>query len=107
MSGLSETQVEQLVEWREGGKTHRWIADRLGITSSGVYYHCLRAGIPPKTVTNAVRNGFSADEDVRLNDLRIKGWSIKRIAAELGRPASSVFMRLNILAARDALEPRP
>jgi hypothetical protein len=44
---------------------------------------------------------FGAAEDEQITDLRLRGWGLGRIAAQVGRAKSSVQMRLNTLAQRD------
>lgn len=101
MSKLSQSQVDQLVEWREAGRSQQWIATKLGLTASGVYYHCLRNGFSSARRLARGRNSFTPQEDELLLARRVEGATIAAIACELKRPESSVFMRLQILSARD------
>jgi DNA-binding CsgD family transcriptional regulator len=99
--------VDQLIEWAEQGKSMRWIGRKLGISQSAVYYHRLKAGIKPKfqgngpAVNKAGKRRFTPEEDALLVQLRMDGATLKSIARQLNRGHSSIFMRLQIIGAKE------
>lgn len=120
MSGpkLTAEQVEQLVAWREEGRSYGWIASRLGITNGGVHYQCLKHGaISPRqrgrstvggpavfTASDGrVQRRFTPEEDRQLIALELEGLGYAEIATRLGRPRTSVRIRLMTLAQHEEI----
>jgi hypothetical protein len=104
MARLGATKAGEIVDLLEKGKSRAWLTREFGITPSGVYYHALKAGLTSGTA-RGVTNPFRPEEDVILTRLRLEGATIRKIASVLGRPVSSVYMRLQILASRDDQDP--
>lgn len=118
MSKLTDQQIEQLVAWRERGKSYRFIAGQLGVSDSAVHYQCLKHGAISPCQRGRHPNGgpasfvagngrtqrrFSPDEDRQLVDLEMEGLSYTAIARKLGRPNTSVRIRLMTLAMHDEI----
>jgi len=53
-----------------------------------------------------MKRPWTREDDAKLLDLRARGLTGARIAAELGRPDSSIFSRLDVLRHRPS-QPRP
>ena len=96
--------VDEIVRLREDhGRTTSYIAWKLGLHESAVHYWLLKNGVDPWNQNGHGQrrhNAFTADEDRNLLELRRAGVSLKRIALELGRPRTSVLMRIMLLEVR-------
>lgn len=115
---LTPEQVEQIVEWREEGRSYKWIAARVGVTCGAINYQCLKHGaLSPRARASSKADGpasyvtrtgklcrrFTPEEDRRLLELSMAGTSYPRMAREMGRAITSIRMRLLSLAAREDL----
>lgn len=113
MRRLSPAQISDLASLREEqGLSYGQLASRFGVSTSAAQYHCLQQGAVsptsraersrgPRVVECAdgrVIRRFTAEEDSRILDLRRQGYGPKRIARTVGRPPTSVRMRLASLA---------
>lgn len=122
MAKLTSEQKREIAELREAGWSYARLAERFGVSSSSVHYHCLCQGaVSPRT--HAVRNPgpdvihasdgrtqrrFTAAEDAALLAAAADGLSVLAIARRVGRPITSTRYRLMTLALRDdgyGLEP--
>lgn len=115
---VSKEDVLKLVEWRERGRSHYWIAEQLGVSKSAVHYHCLKQGaispnqklapVPTEPKTFIGYNGkpcrrFTVDDDNQLLALELAGKNYAEISRETGRARTSVRVRLMTLAQRDEI----
>jgi hypothetical protein len=115
---LTVEQIDQLLTWREAGRGYRTIARRLKVSAGAVYSHCLKNGvsspgqrfdpIPTEASQFVAGDGrtqrkFTVDDDARLLELEATGMAYKAIGREMGRPYTSVRIRLMSLAMREEL----
>lgn len=113
---LNEEQIEQLVAWREQGWGRCRIAEALGVSRSAVHYQCLKHGavspkqrarpVPENAITRCGRDGrsqttFTRADDERLLQLEAAGLTYSAIADVMGRPRTSIRVRLMMLALRE------
>lgn len=118
MRKLTDEKIQRLITLRERGWSHRSIATDLGVSPGAVHYQCLRHGaISPRQTgrrddaiarTLHGRDGrtfrpFTADDDRRISDLSRGGMSMNAIARAIGRPRTSVRVRLMTLAMHEEL----
>lgn len=96
---------ERILECAEKhpGKTPSYIAKALNVSKSAAYYHMTVAGYwPTAESSNGGRgNPFTIIEDARLYKMSIAGSNPYDIGRAIGRPESSVRMRLYYLASRE------
>ena len=106
---LSGAQIEQIVSYREAGKSAGWLARKYGVSISSIIYHCDRAGVvPPKGLRcNPARivrgTAFTESELREMKKLSTAGYRAVAIARKIGRPYSSVRYRLERIALADEL----
>lgn len=108
MSGISEEVRQRIVALGDKGWSGSRIARRLGLKNSlgAVNYHLLRAGIDPfpagKTLPPHFRKGnpFTPEEDARMLALARGGMAPHIVAKTIGRPRTSVGMRIMLLEIR-------
>lgn len=108
VSKLKREQIEEIVRLRE--VCHRsptFIARQFGISTSAVNYQLLRNGVDPwdpeknsKNMAKQHPGSFSSDEDARMLALGAAGMAPHRIAIEMGRPKTSLLIRLLTLEVR-------
>lgn len=113
---LSPDQIDELLALREKGLSFARIGARMGMSAGGVAYLCLSRGAtspregrwrnPNAPRVMRGRDGrilrrFSADEDARLAQLSGEGLTLTEIARRLGRPRTSVRMRMLMLGAAE------
>lgn len=103
---LTRDQVDEIVHLREEkGWSAARIAVKFGISVSAVNFRLLREGIDPWDVDKHRRKigrqpgAFSADEDARMLELA-RTMSPYQIAKAIGRPQTSVAIRLMTLEVR-------
>lgn len=109
---LTDDQLDQIAEWREAGKTYKWIALRIGCSPGLVRWNCLKLGAddpkgPSRAPSNqpmiTMRGGhvvrrFTEAEDAELLRLAEAGERNSVICRALGRRNNSVKGRLLTLA---------
>lgn len=113
---LNQEQIDQLIAWREQGWGRNRIASKLGVSPGAVHYQCLKHGavspkqrahpVPDEAVTRCGRDGrsqttFTRADDERLLELEAEGLTYNAIADLMGRPRTSVRVRLMMLALRE------
>jgi hypothetical protein len=114
---LSEAQLDEMTDLREGGATLAAIARHFTaagtpITATTIAWQCLRLGVVPPNYTPAsLGRGcggqgrpYLPEDDERLLALEREGLSKREIARQMGRNRSSIAARLYTLARRDALQ---
>lgn len=116
MAKLSSDQVAEAADLRETrGWSYKRIGLKLGVSPGAIHYQCLRQGaVSPRTrairrvgpqVIHAkdgrTQRRFTPDEDKRLLELEAEQMSICAIARTVGRPRTSVRIRLMTLALRE------
>tara|TARA_R110002124_G_scaffold16882_7_gene71427 strand:+ start:84 stop:722 length:639 start_codon:yes stop_codon:yes gene_type:complete len=113
--GPSPETVDTIVEMRENGSSVKEVCAELGMSSSVVQYHSLRAGVGDisRIGVGSRRNhlrktgvrvrAFSADEDAEILRMRKDGHLYSAIGRALGRRHHVISARLYTLARRDAL----
>lgn len=105
MARMTPEQVEQITAYAEKGKSGSWIARKLGLSDAGVNYRMLRAGHDPwPGHGNLPRNprhpgAFTPEEDDRMLELG-KSMAPHKVAEIMGRPRTSVLIRLLTLEVR-------
>lgn len=119
MRKIDDEKLDRLIQLREAGRGYRTIAAELGVSAGAVHYQCLKLGVtsPRQTGrrtdasarTYTGRDGrtfrpFTADEDQRMTELSIAGAKMDAIARQLGRPRTSVRIRLMTLAMHEELQ---
>lgn len=119
MTKLSQEQVGELAELRERGWSYARLAARYGVSSAAIHYRCLTAGAlsprsqglragddrKPLQGFGGLRHPFSPEEDARLLRLARQGEKMHRIAELMGRPRTSVRIRLLTIELKADLEP--
>ena len=113
---LTEAQLDEMTDLREGGATlaaiaHHFTAAGTAITATTIAWQCLRLGVVPPSYTPAsLGRGcggqgrpYLPEDDDRLLDLERQGLSKREMAKAMGRNRSSIIARLYTLARRDAL----
>lgn len=113
---ITPSQSVEIAELREQGWSQGRLARKFGVSDGAIYYHCLKQGaVSPKTWgrqnhrpgetvgTIKLQRRFSADEDARIQALSRQGLHSNAIAREIGRPKTSVRMRLMALAWHEEL----
>lgn len=115
---LTDAQIEQLIEWRERGRSYERIARDLGVSTGAVLYQCLKHGavsprqrnMPVPTETRPfvagdgrVQRRFTQAEDARMLELEATGMPINRVADTIGRARTSVRIRLLMLGLCDEI----
>lgn len=112
MPKLSPAQAVEIAELREQGWSYDRLAERFGVSASAIHYRCLRQGARSprshrdryagpaviKASDGRTQRRFTPEEDARLLALDANGTSFKAMARELGRPNTSVRIRLMALA---------
>lgn len=113
MGKLSEQQIVEIAEKRELGWSYNRIARHFGISTGAVHYQCLRQGAvsphgaPPRlqhtpiTIrgpSGRVQRRFTVKEDEKLLALSLENRTMSDIARQMGRPKTSVRIRLMTLA---------
>lgn len=101
---LGPDQVEELVRLRE---ERRWpvrrIARKFGVSQAAVNWRLLRAGVDPWDSTKATKSGqvggFSPADDAQMLELA-KAMSPHKVAEVMGRPRTSVSIRIMTLEIR-------
>lgn len=115
MAKLTPNQTAELARLREDRAwSYGQLAQRFSVSRSTAMYHCLRLGAVsprsrattagPASVTGRdgrTQRRFSPDEDARLQSLASQGLSIERICRLMGRPRTSVRIRLLSLGLRE------
>ena len=118
MRKLDAEKIRRMIVLRERGWGYRAIAADLGVSEGAIHYQCLKHGaISPRQTgardaaaarTYVGRDGrtfrpFTADEDRRMTELSIAGQNNDQIARQLGRPRTSVRIRLLTLAMHEEI----
>lgn len=113
MGKLSEQQIVEIAEKRELGWSYNRIAKHFGVSTGAVHYQCLRQGAvspnatPPRlqhtpvtirSTSGRVQRRFTVEEDAKLLALSLENRSMTDIARQMGRPNTSVRIRLMTLA---------
>lgn len=115
---MTEAICEQTTLFRTKGKSIRFIADRLGVSTGSIAHFCLKEGVESPRNENKVlpqqapgptvffRNGrkvrhFTPDEDRRLLDMDISGMRVCEIAKALDRQPNSIRGRMMTLARQE------
>lgn len=86
------------------GHSPSWIQKKVpDLSKSTVYYHMTKAGYWPcfDTTGGGRGNPFTKFEDERIVSMRLGGLNPNEIARAIGRPQSSVRMRLSYLASKE------
>lgn len=101
---LTHENIEEIVRLREEErKPSALIASQFGVNQSTVNYHLLRAGVDPwdsmQDKPNQ-RGAFTPEEDARMLELGRAGLSPWKISQAIGRPKTSVLIRLLTLEVR-------
>lgn len=118
MRKLTDEQIDRMIQMRESGSGYGAISTALGVSKGAIHYQCLKHGAfsprqtgrRPATAARTYigRDGrkfrpFTADEDQRMTELSIAGRPMDAIAREIGRPRTSVRIRLMTLAMHEEL----
>lgn len=116
MKRLTQTAIDRMIELRERGWSYTAIAKELGVSPGAITYQCLRNGVtsphqrgrtPWHGAASFVgKDGrtfrrFTEAEDARITQLAAEGLRCDQIAADLGRPRTSVRIRLLTLGAHE------
>lgn len=103
---LSREQIDEMVRlFEEDGVKPKELARRFHITVSAVNYRLLREGLDPwpqggKADRAKQPGAFSAEDDRRMLDLGAQGLGHHKIAQMIGRPKTSVLIRILTLEVR-------
>lgn len=103
---LDAAQIAEIVRLREEcRKPVKIIARRFGVSTSAINYQLLRNGVDPwdpdrNPPRQRQRNPFSPEEDARMLALGASGMAPHKIAEAIGRPKTSVLIRLMTLEVR-------
>lgn len=107
---IDELTSIDICEYRESGKTYKWIANHYGVSLGCIQYHCYKnfayrecRKTSRRKLPYYIRNGkqvkpFTKQEDDLIKKLRIEGMGVCAIGRKLGRPHNSITLRLITLA---------
>jgi hypothetical protein len=102
---LTPAQIDEIVRLREErGMSSTFIASRFNVSTSTVNYQLLRNGVDPwdpeRFSGHANAGAFTPDEDARMLELGAAGLSPYQISKVIGRPKTSVLIRILTLEVR-------
>ena len=116
MTKLTTKQIIEMAELREQGWSYLRLSKQFGVSLGAIHYQCLKNGaisprqrrhpspIEPEAVQTSqgrLLRRFTQSEDQRLLELEAEGLSCDAIAARIGRPRTSVRIRLLRLALQE------
>ena len=115
---LTDAQIEELCRLRERGWGYKPLAERFSVSTGAIHYQCLKNGaISPRQRAGATRikpfsfvagdgrtqRRFTEAEDEELIRLEQSGLKYRQIAEKIGRPLTSVRIRLMTLAMHEEI----